>query len=266
MTKKIKNGLTVFCSIISFVSLLFLLAAPYLNKVSEASMVGNTTNAVLSLSPNTGTYKTNSNFAVDILINTHGQNVVVTSAYLNYSPTLFQVVSPIDISGSIFPTVAENIIDNVNGKVKLTIGIPTPGVNVTAGKIATLTIKGLTDAAPAADNFTFDFTAGSTTDSNVILNDGLGTEILSGVDNGKYGFDGTPPANVTAFTATAGDSQVSLSWTNPASDFAGVKILSKTGSYPTSATDGTVVYNGISASYVNTGLANATTYYYLDPA
>lgn len=254
MITKIKNKLFVF----SLIMVLFFSAISY---SSNASLIGDTNNATLSLSPNTGVYKVGNTYAIDILVNTHGQNVVAVAAYLTYNPGLFQVVS-IDNTGSVFTTEAENIIDNVNGKVKITSGIPTPGVNTVSGKVATLNIKGLADTAPSADNFSFIFTAGSTIDSNVILNDGLGTDRISGVDSGKYTLDGTPPANVSSFTATAGDGQISLGWTNPATDFAGVTILRKTGSYPASPTDGTIVYNGSGTSYVNTGLVNGTLYYY----
>jgi hypothetical protein len=75
--------------------------------------------------------------------------------------------------------------------------------------------------------------------------------------------DLTPPANVSNFQATAGDGQVSLSWVNPPDpDFAGVKILRKTGDFPRGSTDGTLVYDGIGASRVDTGLTNDITYYY----
>ncbi len=75
--------------------------------------------------------------------------------------------------------------------------------------------------------------------------------------------DTTAPGNVTSFTATPGNGQVSLSWSNPSdSDFEGVKILRKTGSYPTSHTDGTTVYNNDGTSYTDTGRTNGTTYYY----
>ncbi len=71
------------------------------------------------------------------------------------------------------------------------------------------------------------------------------------------------PGNVTNFTATPGNGQVSLSWSNPSdSDFAGVKIQRKTGGYPTSHTDGTTVYNSTGEIYTDTGLTNGTTYYY----
>jgi N-acetylneuraminic acid mutarotase len=92
-----------------------------------------------------------------------------------------------------------------------------------------------------------------------VPNYALGTSASSGIKPR----DLTPPANVASFVAAAGDSQATLSWTNPTdSDFAGVKILRKTGGYPTSPADGTVVYNGTGTGYTDTGLTNGTIYYY----
>ena len=73
----------------------------------------------------------------------------------------------------------------------------------------------------------------------------------------------TAPAEVTATNTVAGDNQVALTWTNPGDgDFAGVKVLRKTGSYPTYSVDGTLVYNGTNELYTDTDVSNGTTYYY----
>ncbi len=254
MIRKIKNIFKIVPAIIA----MLLLTAPILG---NAAWVGNQNNETLFLSTDSGVYRANASFPINILINTHGQNVVVVAAYINYNPSLFQVT--IDTTGSIFTTEAEKTVDTTNGVIKITRGIPTPGVNVTNGKVATINIIGLTDVTPSVDNFTFQFSAGATVDSNIILNDGLGTDIMSGADNGRYTIDGTSPPNVSGFTATAGSNQLSLSWTNPvSSDFAGVKILRKTGSFPTSVTDGTQVYDNNGTSYIDAGLTNGTTYYY----
>ena len=86
--------------------------------------------------------------------------------------------------------------------------------------------------------------------------------------------DTTPPGDITNFTATPGDRQITLSWTNPSdSDFAGVMIRYRTdGTYPQTKDDGLPVPNGNggkiagspgqSMSYVHTNLDSETHYYY----
>ncbi|MDO8588243.1 MAG: sugar-binding protein [Armatimonadota bacterium] len=80
--------------------------------------------------------------------------------------------------------------------------------------------------------------------------------------------DVTPPGPVTAFGATGGAQQVSLSWTNPSdSDFTGTAIRYKTGAYPTSLSDGSLVVDksaspGSNDNFVHGGLVGGTTYYY----
>ena len=75
--------------------------------------------------------------------------------------------------------------------------------------------------------------------------------------------DTTPPGVVASMNAVPGNHQIALTWTNPSDvDFAGTKVVRKEVSYPTSHTDGTVVYNSTGESYTNTGLDNGTTYFY----
>jgi len=80
----------------------------------------------------------------------------------------------------------------------------------------------------------------------------------------KAGGDVTAPGPITNFTCVPGDSgELQLSWTNPtASDFDRVQIQRKTGSYPTSRTDGTTAYVGPGTSLLDSGLTNGTMYYY----
>ncbi len=75
--------------------------------------------------------------------------------------------------------------------------------------------------------------------------------------------DTTPPTPVTNFTAVAGDAIVQLTWQNPTdTDWAGTRIVRKTGSAPTSPTDGTIVFEGVGDNRMDINLANGTTYYY----
>ncbi|MEM3062755.1 MAG: fibronectin type III domain-containing protein [Nitrososphaerota archaeon] len=253
---------TVFLKLQSTILAIFLVSFWLIPTATEGVLVGNTNNATLSLNPQSGIYKVGTTFSIDINVNTAGQSVVAVAAYLTFNPALFEVVS-IDTTNSVFSLEAEKTIDNVNGKVKITRGQPTPGVNTANGKVATVMIKGKSAVSPVSDNFNFDFTAGASNDSNVILNNALGTDILSGVYNGRYTLDATPPANVSNFTATAGDAKITLQWTNPSTlDFAAVRIVRKTVSYPTTIDDGTIIYEGSATTYTDSSLTNGTTYYY----
>ncbi|MDO8585408.1 MAG: sugar-binding protein [Armatimonadota bacterium] len=89
-------------------------------------------------------------------------------------------------------------------------------------------------------------------------------------DNGGFYINipqpGTGP--VTAFVATKGNGQNTLSWHNPSdAGFTGVTIRFATTGYPTGPTDGALVIDkpntpGSDDGYVHTGLTNGTTYYY----
>jgi hypothetical protein len=80
--------------------------------------------------------------------------------------------------------------------------------------------------------------------------------------------DQTPPAAASSFSATAGDGQNSLSWTNPGSDYSKTVLRYRTdGQYPVSPVDGFTVTTksgtaGGADSFVHGSLTNGTTYFY----
>jgi len=75
--------------------------------------------------------------------------------------------------------------------------------------------------------------------------------------------DGTGPANVSNLQATSSSpDKIVLSWSNPSNDFQGVKVMRKTTGYPTSLSDGELVYTGAQTTYTDTGRLVGTRYYY----
>jgi len=92
--------------------------------------------------------------------------------------------------------------------------------------------------------------------------DASGNFASGAIDDGTP-FDTVPPGPVTSFSATGGDGQVSLSWSNPGDpDFANTQIERSTTGFPPTPGSGTTVYVGAGTSFTDTGVVNGTTYYY----
>lgn len=87
--------------------------------------------------------------------------------------------------------------------------------------------------------------------------------IIAGFDTIGDDHESTPPDEVANLTAESGINQISLSWANPADDdFAGVKIVYKTGGYPADDSDGEVLLDSADETVLHTSLDTETTYYY----
>jgi len=143
--------------------------------------------AYLYLSPQQGNYKAGDEFTVDVLINTAGSNVVASAAYLSYDKIKMEALS-IDVTGSVFNMTAEKEIDANDGKIKITLGKPTPGIVTFNGnnvKMATISFKALDKTNPTVENISFDFTKGSSLYSAIFLDDKKGTNILEATRGSK---------------------------------------------------------------------------------
>lgn len=89
-------------------------------------------------------------------------------------------------------------------------------------------------------------------------------QIVDGISNLTHF---TKPGQITGLrTVGAHDTAglIDLYWNNPSGDqnFKGVRIMYKTGGYPTSPTDGMVAYDGVGANKQLSGLSNGVTYYF----
>ncbi|HAV10950.1 MAG TPA: hypothetical protein DCX32_00160 [Candidatus Moranbacteria bacterium] len=130
-------------------------------------------------------------FNVDLNLDAAGGNVVVSRADISYNTSNLQLLSS-STSGSAFSS--ENacvynskpceIINNdpTSGKLSITLAKPSPGISSSSGKIATLTFKALKPINSSTSDLKINFSSqGSYSDSDVILDDGNGTDTLSGV-------------------------------------------------------------------------------------
>lgn len=144
--------------------------------------------ATLSLSPATSAINVGSNFTVNVALNTEGAAIDgVDVFYLNFNPSLLSVVdtasgaSGVQITaGSLMPNTIVNTVDNATGKITFS-QVPNGGSTYTgSGNLASITFNA---KAAGTANVTFDFTSGSTLDSNIASN---GSDVLTAVTNGSY--------------------------------------------------------------------------------
>ena len=192
----------------------------------NAGLEGSTSQATLALSPVSGSYEVGDSFSVDIRVDTNGQDVVVVAAYLDYNNNHFRADS-IDTGDSVFTTEAEKSIESSSGQIKITVGKPTPGVNSSSAKVATVNFTAISEVTAGSDNISFDFSSGATNESNVILDDGQGTDILSGVYNSSFSVtesvtdpedpeseeDLTPPSISNISVSNITETSATISWT-----------------------------------------------------
>ena len=177
-------------AIILFLPLLLLPTISYLlsTPVLAAS------SATLALSPASGTFTVNTPFDVGVYLNTNGAKVDGVDIKLNYEPAKMeaQTITP---DTSIFPDFPTKTINATEGKITIsaTAAVGSPYSNTSPTKIVTIRFKPLTTGSTS---ITFDFTAGATTDSNVVENQ-TNLDILTAVTNANYTLSatagGTPP-------------------------------------------------------------------------
>ncbi|OGE98128.1 MAG: hypothetical protein A3G89_01025 [Candidatus Doudnabacteria bacterium RIFCSPLOWO2_12_FULL_42_9] len=156
--------------------------------------------ATLTVSPASGSYTAGQTFTVNVLLNTTSQPIDgVDFFYLKYNPAILQVqdsdaaTSGVQIiPGTLLTQTLANTVDAATGKITFS-QVTTTGTSYNgSGTVASINFKGI---ANGTSTLAFDFTAGSTADTNVA---GGGTDKLTAVTNGSFTITGgtdpvTPP-------------------------------------------------------------------------
>jgi hypothetical protein len=139
-------------------------------------------NAEVLLSPSTGTHVVGSTFDVSIFLDTQGYSVNTIDLDLRYPQDKLQLVSSSTGKSIIGIWTSVPKYDNATGTISLVGGVP-GGVSVNQGLITTFTFR-----VRAVGTAIVKFES-----SRVLLNDGLGTEILSQPFNSVYNLVLPPP-------------------------------------------------------------------------
>ncbi|MGE5392905.1 MAG: cohesin domain-containing protein, partial [Candidatus Saccharibacteria bacterium] len=169
--------------------------------------------ANLYLSPSSGSYPVGSNITVSVRVNTQNQDINTAEASMTYSGGV--TLSTVS-QGKTYYLAAPGSPAKGNGTAYLAGGLPTPGYNGTSGLLGTLTFRARSVGTAVV----------SIVDGKLLLNDGNGTNALSG--RGSARFTITEPLVVPAggaVTVTSGshpdqaawfsNSNVDLFWTRP---------------------------------------------------
>ncbi len=132
--------------------------------------------AAFSVTPSSGEHAVGTTFEVSVLLDTKGQTVNAVQMELSYPPDKLQLVSPSAGSSVIQIYTTPPRYDNKTGRVEIIGGIPN-GINVSNGLISKLTFR-VNSVGPASLRFTGQ--------SQVLLNDGKGTNVLDNTLGATY--------------------------------------------------------------------------------
>ncbi len=131
--------------------------------------------ATLSVTPGTGVYTAGNTFSVRVVVNTAGKPVNAAEGTVKFNPNELSVVS-VDRSSSIFNLwVTEPTYSNSAGTVSFSGGLPS-GYTGSSGTVFSITFRAKAAGAPKV----------SLTGGSVLANDGMGTNVLTGMSGGTY--------------------------------------------------------------------------------
>lgn len=212
--------------------------------------------ASLQLSPSAGAFTVGSTFEISLIVDTQGESINAVEVFLKFPPDKLQLVAPSNIGKSIvgvwttFPKY-----DNQTGTINLQGVIP-GGINAANGLIAKFTFR-----AKSSGSVIIRFL----NDSKVLLNDGLGTDVLHQSQNGVYQLVLPPPAGPEVASETHPDqskfysnSTVILKW---AADFLADGYSYILNKEPTDIPDD--ISEGAKSSVVYRNIADGNHYFHI---
>jgi len=154
--------------------------------------------ASLYLSPQTGTFFVGSTFDVSIFVNTGGNNVNAVKVDLKFDQRKLQIASPTAGRSFIAVWISQPTFSNIEGKATFQGGVPSPGINTSSGLVSTITFRAINPGEAMVSILDLD-------SSQVLLDDGKGTNILSSVGRGVYTISIPPPEGPKVFSPTHPD-------------------------------------------------------------
>jgi hypothetical protein len=180
-------------------------------------------NSILKLEPESGIFSKDYEYETRIKVSSGGEAVNAFKAVISFDPKIINV-SDILTKDSVCSAelFIEKTIDNINGLVQVSCIIPNPGFNEPDGTLASLIIKPL---KPGLYELKFE------PESEVLANDGLGTNVLRTSWNSMYQIIDSPAdqqstTELLIFSSTHPNTnrwynkkEIQLSWANLRKDY-----------------------------------------------
>jgi len=163
--------------------------------------------ASLYITPSSGTYFVGSTFNVSIYVNTGGRDINAVQVELQFPADKIQVASPTTGKSFISVWVSQPTYSNTRGTASFIGGLPSPGVNTSSGLVSTITFRA---KAPGTATISFKDS------SQILLDDGNGTNILSSISGAKYELVIPPPEGPIVSSPTHPDQNKWYQDNNPA--------------------------------------------------
>ncbi len=136
-------------------------------------------NSTLSLVPDSGIFDLSSEQQIAVRVLTGGEAINAAQIDLSFDPSKLRVTDILTANSFCSPGMfLEKNIDNANGMVQVACGTPNPGLSGD-GTVVTLVVQGLQPG-----DATIDFASGT----EVLANDGLGTDVLRLATNADLRF------------------------------------------------------------------------------
>jgi len=152
--------------------------------------------ASLYLSPQTGTFFVGSTFDVSIFVNTGGNNVNAVEVDLKFDQRKLQIASPTAGRSVIAVWISQPTFSNTEGTATFQGGVPSPGINTSSGLVSTITFRAINPGEAVVSILD---------SSQVLLDDGKGTNILSSMGKGVYKIIIPPPEGPKVFSPSHPD-------------------------------------------------------------
>lgn len=239
--KNLRTKITKLFFLSLFFSLLFLvlISTPFRAEAGDAS---------LYFSPAGGSFFVGSTFDVSVFVNTGGENINAVEVNLKFDPIKIQVASPTAGKSFIEVWVSQPTFSNTKGTLSFIGGVPSPGINTSAGLVSTVTFRAI---SPGETQITF------LDSSKVLKNDPQGVNILTSMNRGVYTLLIPPPEGPKVFSPTHSDQNKWYKNNNPTFSWEKeegvIEFSFSIDQDPMAVPDNTSEGNGTSVSYTEIG-------------